>query len=47
MGILSVVGSGLWALYLVTVKKASSATRFAFGPWLLAATYIALLVVPR
>lgn len=47
MGILSVVGSGLWALYLVIAKKASGSTRIAFGPWLLAATYIALLVVPR
>ncbi|WP_288292478.1 prepilin peptidase [uncultured Varibaculum sp.] len=47
MGILSVVGSGLWALYLVIAKKASGSTRLAFGPWLLAATYIALLVVPR
>ena len=47
MGILSVVGSGLWALYLVIAKKASGSTRLAFGPWSLAATYIALLVVPR
>ncbi len=47
MGILSVVGSGFWALYLVVAKKASGSTRLAFGPWLLMATYIALLVVPR
>ena len=47
MGILTVLGAGCWAIYLVIVKKASRSTRFAFGPWLLTATYIALLVVPR
>ncbi|WP_327395337.1 prepilin peptidase [Varibaculum vaginae] len=47
MGILTVLGAGCWALYLVIGEKASGSTRLAFGPWLLAATYIALLVVPR
>lgn len=47
MGILSVAGSGIWALYLVIAKKAKGSTRLAFGPWLLVATYIALLLVPR
>ena len=47
MGILTVPGAGCWAIYLVIVKKASRSTCFAFGPWLLTATYIALLVVPR
>lgn len=47
MGILTVLGAGCWAIYLVIVKKASRSTCFAFGPWLLTATYIALLVVPR
>ncbi len=47
MGILSVAGSGIWALYLVIAEKAKGSTRLAFGPWLLGATYIALLLVPR
>lgn len=47
MGIFTVVGAGCWALYLVIWKKAAVSTRFAFGPWLLVATYFALLLVPR
>lgn len=47
MGIFTVVGAGCWALYLVIWKKAAGSTRFAFGPWLLVATYFALLLVPR
>ena len=47
MGILSIAGSGLWAIYLVLRRGANASTRLALGPWVLTASYLALLLIPH